>query len=235
MMNTRKQRLAIAVAGTLGLMASSTQAADFNATTTLQNTLTVVSLQDFDIGTVFASATGASDAVGVGALIIAPDGTVTVPGTLNAAPPSLISLGAPTPAQGSVDMANDFSLQLPDTNGLLAADFADASTGTMPLLLAAPDSATFTEYTELVHESSDPDVPSLYLMHFTIEDVSGGVSTEDDDTDEKGLYAVAQDFGETTYVFNIGATLTTEPTVGTAQKNYEEGVYSGTFEVTASY
>ena len=57
-----------------------------------------------------------------------------------------------------------------------------------------------------------------------------------------GDFTVTQDFGETTYVFNIGATLTTQPgaaltTAGTSADAipYQEGLYSGTFEVTASY
>lgn len=232
MMNIRKQRLAVAVAGAFSLMASATQAADFTASTTLQNTLTVVSLQDFDIGTVFASTTGGANTDGVGAIEIGTDGTVAASAT-GSTGVSLISLGAPTPAQGSVDMAADFDLQLPDTSDIDAADFAANAGGTLDDLLIAPVDAS-TEYTELVHESADPDVPSLYLVHFTIADVSGGVSTETNAASNDGLYGIEQDFGETTYVFSIGATLTTEPGDGTA-KNYEEGIYSGTFEITASY
>jgi hypothetical protein len=49
-----------------------------------------------------------------------------------------------------------------------------------------------------------------------------------------GGFPITQDFGETTYVFNIGATLTTEPP-STVARSYHQGVYAGTFEVTAAY
>ena len=230
MMNLRKQHLAVAVAGAFSLMVATAQAADFNATTTLQNTLTVVSLQDFDIGTVFASSTANAIAEGVGALEIAPDGTVGEASTASTTV-SLISLGAPTPAQGSVDMAADFDLQLPNTSGIDPASFTANSPATLGTMLI--NKAATPPYAELTHESGDTEIPSLFLVHFLIEDVSGGISTAG--ATNTGAYAIEQEFGETTYVFNVGATLTTEPGNGTAAQNYEEGIYSGTFEITASY
>lgn len=224
MMNLRKKRLAIAVAGALSLGASTAQATDFSATATLQNTLTVTNIQDFDVSTVFASVTGATLISGVGALVISPDGTVTDP--TDAAGVSLISLGTPVPAQGSVAMTSDFTLTLPDTVLTLPADFAIDAGASLITITDGTGNAV-----ELIHSSANPTVPSLYLTHFTIGDVSGGVSTENATND--GDFSIVQGFGEATYVFNIGATLVTEPS--TTEQAYQEGVYTGTFAVTAEY
>lgn len=225
MMKIQRKSLAIAVASVICLGASSAQAADFGASATLQNTLTVVNLLDFDIGTVFATATGAELINGVGALVIAPDGTVTDPS--DSATASLISLSTPVPAQGSVSITSDFDLVLPNTDAAKVADFVVDAGDTMDTITGGTANAT-----ELIHSSANPVVPSLYLIHFTVGDVSGGVSTQG--TPNVGDYRVVQGFGETSYVFNVGATLVTEPTVGGAQ-SYQEGVYTGTFAVTAAY
>ncbi len=219
MMNIREKRLAIAVAGAVSLVASTAQAEDFTASATLQNTLTVVNLQNLDVGTVFATETGANYVNGVGALTISPSGAVTYP---TDGVPSLTSLTTPVAAQGSVAMTADFFLTLPDTSGIVVGDFVtnagDVITGPA---------------TELVHESLNPAVPSLYLMHFTVDAVSGGMITEG--TPNLGDFSIDQDFGETEFVFNIGGTLTTEPNDSGTAVAYQEGVYSGTFAVTAAY
>ncbi len=226
-MNMQNKRLAIAIsaAGVISLGASTAQAVDFGASATLENTLAVTVVNDLDIGTVFATETGAALTNGVGALIIAPDGSVT-PHPTDSATVELVSLGTPVGAQGSVDMSADFNLVMPDTTAAVAADFA-ANAGTS-LATITGGSANATE---LVHVSANPSVPSLYLMHFTVSDVSGGVSAEG--TPNQGDFSITQDFGETTYVFNVGATVTTEPTAAAA--TYQAGVYSGTFAVTAAY
>lgn len=224
MINIRKQHLVIAVAGAVTAGTFTAHAADFSANATLQNTLTVVSVLDFDIGTVFATATGAALANGVGALVISPEGIVSDPA--DSATVSLTSLTNPVAAQGSVAMTADFSLTLPDTSTIDAADFEiDAGSSLVNITNGTGNAA------ELVHESANPAVPSLWLMHFTVSDVSGGTSAEG--TANVGDFTVTQDFGETEFVFNIGGTLTTEPT--TSSETYQEGIYSGTFAVTAAY
>jgi len=233
MMLMRKTGLAIAVAGVVSLGASSVHAVEFNATTTLQNTLAVTVVEQFDIGTMFATetaenyvaGTGPVTTGGVGAVTIAPDGTTT--NLTSDGDPALTSLGTPTPAQGSVEMVGNFVIQLPNTSAILAADFAGAAN----LAVLAANSIT------LEHESANPAVPDLYMMHFTIEAVSGGtaVAPGSGPTLNDGVYDVTPGFGETSFVFNIGATITTEPNdTGTAIV-YQEGIYSGTFEVTAAY
>jgi hypothetical protein len=223
MMNIRKTHLAIAVAGAVGLGASTAHAADFDATATIQNTLTVTNVLDFDLGTVFATVTGAAYTNGVGALVISPTGVLTSPST--SATILLTSLSTPVPAQASVAMTSDFNLVFPVTSTIDVDDFVDdGGTGLIENILSAG--------VELIHSSGNPTVPSLYLMHFTVGDVSGGVAGAD--ATFTGGFAVEQDFGESTYVFNIGATLTTEP-ADSGALTYQEGVYSGTFAVTAEY
>lgn len=229
MMYTHKKQLVFAVAGAVSLGASMAQAVDFNASATLQNTLAVTNLQDFDLGSVFATVTGTAANEGVGALKISSLGVVTDPDdstTIN-----LTSLAAPTAAQGSVDMAAQFTLTLPATNAIDETDFVADAGGGIAAAIAANG-------IELVHDSANPSVPSLWLMHFTVGDVSGGTVGAETTTYD-GVFLVTPDFGETTYVFNIGATVTTEPGALDANvtypSTYQEGTYSGTFAVTAAY
>lgn len=214
--------LAMATAGVLGL--NTAQAVDFTASATVENTLTVTNLLDMDLGTLFATSTGTALTDGVGALVVAPDGTVTDPA--DSATVQFINLGTPVPAQGSVAIAADFFLTMPDTSAVDAADFVANAGGTADTEITAGAGVT-----ELFHESLNPTAPSLYLMHFTVGDVSGGTSAEG--TPNVGDFTITQEFGETTYVFNIGGTVTTKPTAAT--ENYQAGVYSGIFTVTASY
>lgn len=237
MMFTQKKRLVMAVAGVVSLGTTTVHAVDFNATTTLQNTLSVTVVQDFDIGTVFATSTGFASAGGtlyddgVGGFVIDPvDGSTDALATTSATV-TLTSISTPTPAQGSVDTIGDFSLQLPDTVAIDEADFIADAGGSLADLL--------TDAVELVHESGNTAVPSLYMMHFTMEGVSDGtISAPAGSTTNDGAFAVTPGFGVTTYIFNIGATVTTQPHIDTVTNEglaYQEGIYSGTFEVTASY
>ena len=242
MMKMRKQRLAVAVAGTFCLMASTAQAAEFTASTTLQNTLAVTTISPLDIGTVFAASTGANAGEGLGVMNIAADGTVSYDNSSTTV--RLMSLGTPVPAQGSVDSASDFKLTLPDTSGFTTASFPD-DTGTeleADFITNIGTTLSPGEGLEAVElrVSADESIPALYLLHFQVGDVSGGVATEGA-TANAGEWTVDMDFGETTYVFNIGATVTTQPGIESATDAddgdlaYEEGTYSGTFQVTASY
>lgn len=225
MTRIRKQHLAVAVAGAVGLGASIAQAEDFTASATLQNTLAVTNLQDLDIGSVFATVSGAALTNGVGALVISPAGAISDQGS-DSTTVNLTSLTSPTAAQGSVDMTAGFSLILPTTVSIDPADFAANAGSSLVNITNGTGNAA-----ELIHESANPAVPSLWIMHYSVAAVSGGTVAEG--TPYQGDFTVTPDFGETTFVFNIGATLTTEPT-GSAQ-TYQEGVYSGTFEVTAAY
>ena len=220
-MTMRKTYLAVAVAATTIMGASALHAETFDATGAVQTTLAVTAVTTLDLGTLSATVTGASLADGVGALVIAPDGAITDP--TDSASVNLVNLGTPTPGQGSVDMINDFTLKFPVTTTIAATDFAaNAGSGIGNIVTAG---------VELAHESGDTTVPSLYLMHFTTSAESGG--TIAGDTNNDGEFDVTQAFGETTFVFNIGATVTTKPTAAAA--DYQEGNYVGTFEVTAEY
>ena len=234
MMNIRKQRLAIAVAGTFSLLGSMAQAAEFSATTDLQNTLAVTVISPLDIGSIFAAKTGVNAAAGLGAMTIAADGTVD--NTLSSATVKVLSLGTPVPAQGSVDSTADFTLQLPDTSGYDESEWSDGTGTNLVAEFITTIGTTGLEATEL-RVSADESIPALYLVHFTVADAG---DTSDSVTERTGagtydgIWDVDMGFGETTFVFNIGATVVTQPGQGTAL-NYEEGTYSGTFEVTAAY
>lgn len=227
MMKFQKKYLIVAIAGSMGLGTIAAHAADFGASATVQTSLEVTVVQDFDLGTISAVETGAALTDGVAALVIDSDGVVTDPA--DSAAVDLTNLGTPVPAQGSVAMLADFNLIFPNTSGIDAADFAaNAGTGLIADI-TDPNSNTV----ELVHESGNAAVPSLFLMHFTVGAVSGGVAAAEA-TPNDGRFPISQDFGETTFVFNIGATITTKPNATTAE-SYQEGVYAGTFEVTAEY
>ena len=236
MMFTSKKRLAIAVAGAVSLGATVAHAVDFNATTTLQNTLAVTVVQDFDLGTVFATQTGTALTDGVGGFrISAVDGTADGETGFSASV-SLQSLTTPTPAQGAIDTIGTFDLQLPDTSAFNPDDFpANGGTNSNLASITAETPADDAQVVELVHESGDPNVPSLYMLHFTIADTNDGDSDIGTTTPvaTNGQYEITPAFGVTTYNFNIGATVITEPTTAAAQ--YQAGIYSGTFEVTAAY
>jgi hypothetical protein len=230
-MNMKQKKhlaVAVSVATTIGLAATTVQAVDFAVTATVENTLAVTVVNDFDLGTLFATtAGGVSD--GVGALTITPAG-VTSSAATQSATIKLISLGTPVPAQGSVAMADSFTLTFPDTSTIVEADFDDSNSGA----LATAQSAVGTE---LIIAGSDPSVASLWMSHFVVGDVSGGtVGTETDAAGSTlvngGTFPIAQSFGATDYIFNIGATVATEADTGLA---YQPGLYSGTFTVTASY
>ncbi len=242
MMNIRKQRLAVAVAGTLGLMASTAQAVEFTASTTLQNTLAVTAITPLDIGTIFAASTGRAITDGLAAMTIAADGTIDY--DLSDADLSMRSLGGAVPAQGSVESAANFILQLPDTSGYDSGDWSDGVGADLEgeFITSIGGDGLGLEATEL-RISADESIPALYLVHFTAGDVSGGAATLPaiPVAANDGIYEVDMDFGESTYVFNIGATVVTQPGLESGaglldgDLAYEEGTYSGTFEVTASY
>ncbi|MFK7889632.1 MAG: hypothetical protein AB8B63_02360 [Granulosicoccus sp.] len=232
MMFTSKKRLMVAIAGVFSLAGTTAQAADFNATTTVQTTLEVTVIQDFDIGALFASRTtvGApGNFGGVDGLTIAPDGTVTTFAD-GQGDVTLQQLGTPTPAQGSVDSSAEFTLILPATEDIVAGE-TDGTTATATMYF--DPNTPGREAVELAHESGDPDVPSLYLIHFTADGVSDGTVT--DTVPNDGIIEIEPDFGVTTFTFNIGATIVTEPSENTAGVPYEDGIYAGVIEVLAEY
>ena len=220
----RKMHLAISMPLflTIGFGSFTAHATNFSANAVLENTLSITNVRSFNVGRVYASVTGTTQADGVGALVVAPDGGVTDPADSSTV--TLTSLSAPVPAQGSVGMAANFELQFPNTSTIEALNFNDGAAGLGPILT--------TNGIKLVHESANPNVPSLYLMHFTVGDVSGGTVGRQTIAND-GRFPVVASFGESTYVFNVGATLTTEPS--DFEQPYQRGVYSGTFTVTGSY
>ena len=224
MKNIRKNYVTLAVAGVLGLGASVALAVDFPANATVQNVLAVDIVNEFELGTLFAVNTGDIPADGVGRLkISAADGSVSTIGTIAAGAPPLTSIVTPTPGTGTVSIVADFTLQFPNTATIDEAGMAGAGntlaeyqSEAVPLNL---DGGTGTE-------------AALWLMHFTVSDVIGGEATEA--TANTGTFNVVRDGASTEYTFNIGATITTQPTEGTSL-DYTAGLYSGTILIEASY
>ena len=244
-----KKRLAIAVAAVVSLGTTSLQAEEFGATTSVQNTLAITVVNDFDVGTIFAVDTAQSYAPiaavaddpntagvdetvaaqtgGVGAITIDTDGDATSLETDG--DPALTSLGTPTPAQGSIDNVAAFSISLPNTTSIDAGDFAANGA-------SASLASILTDGIPLTHESGNPAAPQLYMMHFRLAAVSGGAAVIPDGGDvDIGTYNVTPDFGVGTFVFTLGATITTQPVNDGNALTYLEGAYSGTFEVLAAY
>lgn len=222
-MNIQKRYVALAVCGALGASSYVAYAETFNAGASLVNTLAITVDNDFDIGGVFATATGTQVTDGVAAIVIDADGTVT-PNANSAV--SLTSISAPTPAQGTVAVNSDFTLIPPNTSGITTAQFADQ---TAISIIDPVNNAV-----ELAHDSGNTAVPSLYLMHFTVGALTGGtVQPAAGGTANDGVHSVTLDFAAAEFSFAIGGTVTTEPLTGAAA--YQEGTYSGSFEVTAEY
>ena len=227
MIKTRINYLTVAVASVIGLGSTIAQAEDFDATAELQNTLAITVVNDLDLGTLFATTTGAALSEGVGALVIsAADGLATAPTTNGEV--TLTSLSGSAAASGTIDVLQDLTLILPDTNTITEAQFD--GTG------LASDTMSVGGAIELTNDAAAAGNPSLWLMHFTVASATTGTTTttETGDPANGGRYSVdVTAAGE--YSFTVGATVTTAPYDGTAQQSYEAGTYGGTFSVIAEY
>ena len=173
MKNIRKNYVTLAVAGVLGLGASVALAVDFPANATVENVLEVRIDTEFELGTLFAVNTGLVDGTtGVGALkIAAADGAVSQVFTPADDTPPLTSIINPVPGQGSVSIVSDFTLQFPDTSDITEAGMEDA-TNTAALYAGTGNAVP------LILTTGTGTEPALWLMHFTVSDVSGGSAGE---------------------------------------------------------
>lgn len=206
------------VAGGLALGAGLASAASFNATATIENTLAMTVVQDMDFGTLFAAS--ANDQA-VAGLILSPNGTVSPATSLvvdgasaTTDAPKFLSLGGAAAARGSVLAGQGFTVTVPDkSSALLATGSAFVSGEGIPLTVNA-----------------DPDQAAFYLTDFTVGDLVGGSAADEG----SGAWKVTKDFGATSVEFGIGASIYTDG-AGGLRTAYQAAVYSGTFEVTASY
>ena len=217
----RKIGLATAVSG-LVLGAASLQAEQFTATATIQNTVAVENLQNMDFGILFAS--GANNKA-VAGLKLSPTGDITgvtglvVDGASDPTDaPQFLSLGEGVPARGRIASGLDVTISVPafKSDELASGAAWDATKG-VPLSVNA-----------------DNTEPRFFLVDFDVDDVDGGTVSAGGNP---GEFVIDASFGVETIEFGIGATIYTDGGAGdgTIAENYQAAVYTGTFEVEASY
>lgn len=221
-MTIQYKKSALALAGIAGFaLAATASAATFNVTTDVENALTVTVVQDLSFGSVFATTAVDDTLTGYSTLVLLPNGQFddTESEVVSGVP--LLSLGGATAARGSITVGSTtpITVTLPDAAATLHAGGTPAAyvgSGTsISLRIGGP--------------TGDPSVARFHLVNFTLGDVTGGTAAAAVGQD----YPITPAFGSTTVEFGIGATIATD-TSGT-RTTYEAGVYSGTFEVVASY
>ncbi|MDI9244469.1 hypothetical protein [Marinobacter sp. CHS3-4] len=223
--NTRiiKKVGGLGLAGVLAFGASTAMAEEFTASANVSSALAITIVNDLNFGDIFA-ATASSGSVD--SLVMSPAGVFTN-GTLDTGPTGdvkLLSLGGTIqPAQGTVATSNDFTLTLPehidDTGGI----------------------AGKTGVTELTIAGGDPAVAKLLVANFTVGQLTSATEGSNNLTGitegTARTYTINPDFAATEVGFNMGATIYTDDgqTTATERVEYEDGVYSGTFTVTAEF
>lgn len=212
----RKIGLSVAIGG-LALGASVASAETFNATALIENTLTITTVQDMDFGTLFA---GGADDQTISGLVLAADGGVTTatPIDIAAVPtgtaPQLISLGGAQAARGSVSVAQNVEITVPDlpSTALVSGNVFVPGAGIAMTV------------------NSDPTEAAFYLADFVVGDAVGGTVG----AGTAGVFPITKDFGATEIEFGIGTSIYTDG-AGAPRTSYQAATYSGTFDVTASY
>ncbi len=208
----------LGLAGVMALGASSAMAADFGASADVQSTLTVTVVNDMSFGTLFAASASSGE---WDALTLEPAGTITNPAAPTSTNFKLLSLGGTIqPAQATVATSQTFTVDLPD-------DIADDTIGSGTI---SGDSNAFP----LTIAGGDPDVAKLYVGNFTVGEIVGGSDTANGAAPD---IEIDPDFDATEVTFNIGANIYTDDGAGNGgtRETYEDGTYSGTFPVTASF
>lgn len=225
-----KKLISLRNTGGLGLAAllmagaSSSMATTFDASTTVQNALTVTQVQAMNFGTLFATAALDATATNYSYLTLLPAGGFDDTAKFGATGKPLISLGGAQPARASVAVGStaQFNVTLPNTplTGLTTA--------------GAAITATVTTYPQLRlgGTGGDPGVARFYLGNFTMGDATGGTIS----APTGSVYPVVPSFGSTNVEFGIGAVITTDlEGSGSTRNTYQAGTYTATFDVTASY
>ncbi len=205
----------LGLAGVMALGASSAMAAEFGASADIQSTLAVTVVNDLSFGTLYAATASSGD---VDSLTLAPDGTFSG-GPETGTSVNILSLGGTIqPAQGSVATNQNFTLSLPTDVSSTTAGSISGDGNEVALTIAG----------------GDPDVAKLLVSNFRVGEIVGGTNTGlPTDTD----VSIEPDFNATEVTFNIGADVFTDDGAGTGgtREVYEDGTYSGTFEVTAAF
>ena len=216
----QNSRLALALGGVgVMLLSMAVHAETFGATVTVQNTLAVTNLQDMDLGTIFATRT-ADAAQGVAVLELSATGALTTPAVNPNV--SIFDLSTAQAARAGITATIPFNVTLPQAEANLAT-ITDDTAG----------AAIRADGIQLIHESASPTVAKLYLVNFRLGNVSAGATFVQQP--DEWVYRITPGI-DPNIAFGIGATLTTEPIPAAGNiKLYQSGVYSGTFDVTASY
>lgn len=202
--------------------AASLQAEEFSASATIQNTVAVEKVQDMDFGVLYAS--GANNKA-VAGLKLAPEGGITsvTPILVDAAgattdAPKFLSLGDGQAARGLINSGLNVTISVPEGKSAELADGSawDATKG-VPLSVNA-----------------DGTEPRFFLVDFEVGDVVGGTAATGTNP---GDFDITADFGVESIEFGIGATIFTDGGAGngTIKEKYQAALYTGTFEVEASY
>ncbi len=222
-MKTQQKQLHKAVVaglavGVAGLLVVGNVAAQTVSTmeATVQNTLDVVEVTPINFGTIFA----VQSSTAVGEIEFAPDGDVTV--TANGI--QLDHFGGNVP--GVFEIPNVTSgqtlgvrFQLPGTT----TDIDDASAETCGNATRPTSAGITAPVLRLGGTGGDPGVARFCVGNFTTDPAGLG----------DGNYTVP--FGVTTVEFNVGASLYTEHGHATTQFDYQEGLYTGSFQILGEY
>lgn len=216
----------LGLAGVLAFGASNAAAEDFDATVSVQNALAITNIQAMNFGTLFAANANASAAA---QLDLAPGGGISegtgldINGTASTDAPSFLSLGGATAAaQGTVSPSNNvFTVTVPA--GDSSADLT--ATGDFATNATAVDAG---DVIEMIIDSGNTSVARFYLADFTLAAVSGADSVSQTGSD----YEITPTFNSDV-VFAVGASIFTDAS-GT-RTTYQQGTYTGTFEVEATF
>ncbi|NWO04379.1 MAG: hypothetical protein HLX50_01330 [Alteromonadaceae bacterium] len=211
----RKVGLSAAVAAA-ALSGASVQAANFDVTAEVQNTLEVGVVEPMNLGNLFVNQTDGT--AGIGSLVLTPEGGIEEGETDQV----ITSLGGQSAARASVATDQNFKIVVP------TATFDGSSWA------AADDVTSITDVVEVRFGGAggDPNVARLYLANFTVGDIDGG-SEINGPAAAGATVEVDPDFGVTEVTFGIGAEIFTDDS-GT-RTQYETGTYEGSFEVTAEF
>jgi hypothetical protein len=213
----------LGLAGVMAFGASSAMAEEFGASANVSSALAITIVNDMNFGDIFASTASSAD---VASLAMAPDGTFTTGDRDDGNEVKILSLGGDVqPAQGTVATTNNFTIVLPDhVNTADPAIYDQAGT------------------TEMTIAGGDPGIAKLLVANFTVGVLTSAVELSETvtaaaTTGDPREYVINPDFDAVDVGFNIGADIITDDGAGVGgdRVEYEDGVYSGTFTVTAEF
>lgn len=221
--NLKKYLGVISAAGLLVTASSTASAATFTVTSQVQNTLTVATTANMDLGTLFATAASSTQ---YNYIILSPDssmGTAEVSGGL-----TLLSLGTPIAAQGTVTVGvgntTPFDVTLPAYEITMVNDGVDA--GNITTLNG------FDDNNKVAHDSGNTTIARFALVNFRAGNVPSLEGTAAGTCATSNVCTITPLFAGADVNFYVGATIVTDTGGNTA---YQAGTYNGSFEVTASY